>query len=1471
MTSPKPGSATEHGSPSRSSPVPKKQSSGMADLVDAAISSGAVQAQRASKRSSFRSPSKLHMNAATTAASPVISYTDEIVTDKPSLVLDCCIQGTLAPPEYLNEESHERLVDLLLRSEMQAEDRGAHMACATGVSSLTRVARRTARESHVMGEESKGEDDEDEREPGRAAQRFINVVHRVIDLLRRGTSGAVGPGAADLLSLKLRKLDQGLQSHARVRSAAVAREIYALVAKQAMISDLPIGQGMDLCRVATYQKTNNSKLIMEEGRQVRGIYLILRGSVTFHKKNAPVSLTQRLAACEAASKRLAAPDDDATKQQPNRSRVVEAEDRLGPCVMTLGAPWSFGEWNFLRGAESQYSVVAQPGSELLLLPASEISHTLGKASNYIMLASEVARLASTHPVVRSREDSALLADLIRRHRVLERLPHQYMDELATLLHTEEYDANELLFVQGEQQPCMFIILQGSVSIMIQDSPASPEDAYAKVMEVVREKNDVVDQFGISHGDPGRAAIQRSRTGSFSTSGAQPDVVKALMASITSGTTGQSALAGAVLSMRGASPEGKGSGTPLDDRIGTVLSVVGEHEEHVPAAQKEAGSGDGGEGAQGSHVEAAAGAARIGPEKPARSYSRTNTNEGRTTPSRRASRTHLKGTGSRTSMTGSDPRGSGVEGTPRGAARSKVADEVDAMLATADGAEDTSLYGEPRVRVRRFLLEDDADVMGDAVDSIGPGDACGQHGLLKQSQPRSASAIAEQKTRAIVVPRDMFMSLFLLEQKPILHAPEVRKALRTHPTQRTPADNERVAELLDRSGLLARFDPRIHVGICQNMRLLRRGADEVIYRQGDVADAYYIVLSGLVSVHVKASNMHFNKAWEKDIYGQYGAAADLRGVGQSFGEMALSKQQCKRLSTVIVQDPAELVMVPRTAFESLMFRVEAEERVSQSAYLRKIPGLSAWDPVRLSALAQAFTELTVARGRDVIAPGQLPGNETLYFISKGTVSVRYKLGTAGFASMASAVATTRGRGKKRASLQAAHNNAQAAHAVSVGGSKPAAAVAEALRQKAARQRRTQTLLAHTGAELAVISTGQWFGEMETVIAETQKRIKKQQKEEEDDRTLDLRHLSYVAIEETVMHCIQLSDFLDAVREDSRAMQALRTAAMEKRSFLMDRCGLIMDTLITVTEEGHATYELQAGHPLLDAANPLNKRAVHTITGGDGHGYTLPTTAKARAERTPSPQRNASPDRRNMSPTRMAALLDGDTGHASPRLPAIAPRTGKSMLGGGGSPMRSPGHHPHPTGRWIGSQAHHVSPGVAAGLGGEASGPSSPRRGLPGVGAPPAGLRAAKDGPAAATAAAETLFSPARGFGGAMGIGTLRLAKRAPESPPPPVYGGADRDDVLPESLLKRRDASSPLGRGLLLGTGRAQASRGPTIPDELLRTAPPLSKHGFVPQRGGTQAPGRTPPRAHFGTGSPRVLTELMESVGVSSPSHMSTL
>jgi CRP-like cAMP-binding protein len=157
-----------------------------------------------------------------------------------------------------------------------------------------------------------------------------------------------------------------------------------------------------------------------------------------------------------------------------------------------------------------------------------------------------------------------------------------------------------------------------------------------------------------------------------------------------------------------------------------------------------------------------------------------------------------------------------------------------------------------------------------------------------------------------------------------------------------------------------------------VQLARYGEGRTVFREGDPADAFYVIRSGRFAVVDESAG-----------------GIELRSLtrGESFGEIALL-QGTPRTATVRATEPSEAFTIDRASFQTwLADSVSAEGLMGSAAQLAEVRSLSPFRHLSAAAaehLREAGTWIQTGPGEEVVRQGE-PG-EYFYAVANGQLEV-----------------------------------------------------------------------------------------------------------------------------------------------------------------------------------------------------------------------------------------------------------------------------------------------------------------------------------------------------------------------------------------------------------------------------------------------------------------------------------------------------
>jgi serine/threonine protein kinase/CRP-like cAMP-binding protein len=139
--------------------------------------------------------------------------------------------------------------------------------------------------------------------------------------------------------------------------------------------------------------------------------------------------------------------------------------------------------------------------------------------------------------------------------------------------------------------------------------------------------------------------------------------------------------------------------------------------------------------------------------------------------------------------------------------------------------------------------------------------------------------------------------------------------------------------------------------------------EVIIKEGDSGDFFYVVESGTFQITVKGENVGMVQR------------------GATFGELALV-YNCPRAATITTNEPGRLWSLDRVTFRQMVAHHQADQLVETKNCLRQVPLLQTLTETQLGQIAEVAQLVHFSKGERIIQKGER-GN-VLYIIKSGSV-------------------------------------------------------------------------------------------------------------------------------------------------------------------------------------------------------------------------------------------------------------------------------------------------------------------------------------------------------------------------------------------------------------------------------------------------------------------------------------------------------
>lgn len=181
-------------------------------------------------------------------------------------------------------------------------------------------------------------------------------------------------------------------------------------------------------------------------------------------------------------------------------------------------------------------------------------------------------------------------------------------------------------------------------------------------------------------------------------------------------------------------------------------------------------------------------------------------------------------------------------------------------------------------------------------------------------------------------------------------------------------------------------------------------DDVIIRQGDIGDEFFIVLNGSASVNINSNlaeeeveAIHQKQKQEEAAVREshtterrldrslYGVHVGDVGTGKSFGELALIHPESTRNATIIANDPCDLLVVSRNLYNKTLHAFQAKEYAERQKFVQDCPLFHKWNTRYRKMAAMSLVKSTIKFEDVIVKQGMTV--DGLHFVVSGQVKIR----------------------------------------------------------------------------------------------------------------------------------------------------------------------------------------------------------------------------------------------------------------------------------------------------------------------------------------------------------------------------------------------------------------------------------------------------------------------------------------------------
>jgi len=184
--------------------------------------------------------------------------------------------------------------------------------------------------------------------------------------------------------------------------------------------------------------------------------------------------------------------------------------------------------------------------------------------------------------------------------------------------------------------------------------------------------------------------------------------------------------------------------------------------------------------------------------------------------------------------------------------------------------------------------------------------------------------------------------------------------------KTSEESSRIREILKTSPFLQHLEEKNITTLEDAFFKVEKKDGEVIIKQGDMGDNFYVIDTGSVNVYKQEGEKPETKV-------------NSLSPGDSFGELAIM-YNAPRAATCKASGDVKLWALDRLTFKTIIMQAAISKRSQYKEFLQRVKILQQLDEYELLTIADCLVEQTFADGDVIVKQGE-PG-DTFYIIKEG---------------------------------------------------------------------------------------------------------------------------------------------------------------------------------------------------------------------------------------------------------------------------------------------------------------------------------------------------------------------------------------------------------------------------------------------------------------------------------------------------------
>jgi len=264
---------------------------------------------------------------------------------------------------------------------------------------------------------------------------------------------------------------------------------------------------------------------------------------------------------------------------------------------------------------------------------------------------------------------------------------------------------------------------------------------------------------------------------------------------------------------------------------------------------------------------------------------------------------------------------------------------------------------------------------EVVAMLGKGDYCGEQALISWDAKRNATVRAKFETKCLTLDRANFMQIFQDSNVRFAKRDAKRVAIKAEKFDDITIDRSMIAaktatqiewllSCVRKNLLFANYNEAQKLGLVEHMRLVDVRKSEVLIKQGDDGNEFYVIEVGVFGVSVDETQV------------------TVLERGMCVGDLALI-YNAPRNATVVAHENAKVWALHRGTFRKVLMQHNQSESSQNIGFLKQVSLLSPLLKSELQLLDQALETKELKKGHVIFKQGD--EGEKFYIVKSGVVT------------------------------------------------------------------------------------------------------------------------------------------------------------------------------------------------------------------------------------------------------------------------------------------------------------------------------------------------------------------------------------------------------------------------------------------------------------------------------------------------------